>query len=87
MRKTKVSMVFFIIGVLLLAVSFVVPTDILNSYTNLKPIGLSTLFVCPAFGIIGVLFSINEKSLIFGLLNALLILAFPIIMFIGYNVL
>lgn len=87
MRKTKVSMVFFIIGVLLLAVSFVVPTDILNSYTNLKPIGLSTLFVCPAFGILGVLFSIKEKSLIFGLLNALLILAFPIIMFIGYNVL
>ena len=87
MRKTKVSMVFFIIGVLLLAVSFVVPTDILNSYTNLKPIGLSTLFVCPAFGIIGVLFSIKEKSLVFGILNALLMLAFPIMMFIGYNIL
>lgn len=87
MRKTKVSMVFFIIGVLLLAVSFVVPTDILNSYTNLKPIGLSTLFVCPAFGIIGVLFSIKEKSLVFGILNVLLMLAFPIMMFIGYNIL
>ncbi|EGC82662.1 hypothetical protein [Anaerococcus prevotii] len=87
MRKTKVSMVFFIIGVLLLAVSFFVPTDILNSYTNLKPIGLSTLFVCPVFGILGVLFSIKEKSLIFGLLNALLMLAFPIMMFVGYNIL
>lgn len=87
MRKTKVSMVFFIIGVLLLAVSFVVPTDILNSYTNLKPIGLSTLFLCPAFGILGVLISIKEKSLVFGLLNALLILAFPIMMFIGYSIL
>ena len=87
MRKTRVSMVFFIIGVLLLAVSFVVPTDILNSYTNLKPIGLSTLFLCPAFGIIGVLFSIKEKSLVFGILNALLMLAFPIMMFIGYNIL
>ncbi|MDU5148732.1 hypothetical protein [uncultured Anaerococcus sp.] len=87
MRKTKVSMVFFIIGVLLLAVSFVVPTDILNSYTNLKPIGLSTLLLCPAFGIIGVLFSIKEKSLVFGILNALLMLAFPIMMFIGYNIL
>lgn len=87
MRKTKVSMVFFIIGVLLLAVSFFVPTDILNSYTNLKPIGLSTLFVCPVFGILGVLFSIKEKSLIFGLLNTLLMLAFPIMMFVGYNIL
>ena len=87
MRKTKVSMVFFIIGASLLAVSFVVPTDILNSYTNLKPIGLSTLLLCPAFGIIGVLFSIKEKSLVFGILNALLMLAFPIIMFIGYNIL
>lgn len=87
MRKTKVSMVFFIIGVLLLAVSFFVPTDILNPYTNLKPIGLSTLFVCPVFGILGVLFSIKEKSLIFGLLNALLMLAFPIMMFVGYNIL
>ena len=87
MRKTKVSMVLFIIGILVLGISFILPTNILTSYTSLKPIGLSTIFVCPIIGIVGVFFAIKEKSFAFGILNSLLILAFPIVMMIGYSIL
>ena len=87
MEKIKVSMGVFLLGILALGLSLIVPPEILSSYTNLRPIGLTTLYICPLLGIIGILFAIKEKALFFGLANILLILAFPLVMFIGYRIL
>ena len=85
MNKRKISMIFFIIGLLAFGISLILPVDILEAYTNLRPVGIRTLIVCPILGIIGLLFAIKEKTITVALLNVLLILAFPIVMLIGYS--
>lgn len=84
LKENRVSSLIFIIGVVLLFISILVPSNILNSVTNLKPIGLSTLYICPMIGIFGIIFSVKEKSWLFGALNLALIFSFPITMTIGY---
>ena len=59
------------------------PVDILESFTNLRPTGLTSLFICRVIGLIGLIFAIKEKSLLFGILNFLLIIIFPLVMFIN----
>lgn len=85
MNKRKISMIFFIIGLLVFGISLILPVDILEAYTNLRPVGIGTLIVCPILGIIGLLFAIKEKTITVALLNVLLILSFPIVMLIGYS--
>ncbi len=51
--------------------------------SQLKPLGLSTIFLCPILGIIGLIFSLKRKSILFSILNLVLILSFPITMFLG----
>lgn len=85
MKRNKISMLIFMIGLLVLIISYFIPTNTFEAYINLRPMGMSTLIICPILGIGGVLFAIREKSLVYALANILLILAFPIVMFIGYN--
>lgn len=85
MNKRKISMIFFIIGLLAFGISLILPVDILEAYTNLRPVGIGTLIVFPILGIVGLLFAIREKTIVAALLNVLLILSFPIVMLIGYS--
>lgn len=84
LKDKKVSGLIFVVGVVVLLISIILPSDILNSLTNLKPIGLSTIYICPIIGICGIIFSVKEKTWLFGILNLALVLSFAIVMAIGY---
>lgn len=73
----------FILGIIIFVISYILPVDLLNEFTELKPLGISTIFICPILGIIGLISSIKRKSILFVFLNLLLVLSFPITMFIG----
>lgn len=77
----------FILGLIIFIVSYLLPVDLFNSLTNLKPTGLSTLFICPIIGCIGMIFSIKEKDKLFIILNILLILLLPLSIFMGHIIL
>lgn len=87
MRKklsiSNLSKSIFFIGVIILFTSYIIPTDIFSRYTEMKPLGLSTIYICPVVGIIGIIFSIKEKSILFFFLNLILVLSFPLMMFVG----
>lgn len=74
----------FLIGFVIFVISYLLPVDILESYTNLRPTGLTSMFVCPIIGLVGLIFGIKEKDRLSILLNLLLILLFPIAMFVGH---
>lgn len=85
MNKPKnKSLWTLIIGVVCLVVSFILKDFQFGFLGNLRPIGLVTVYICPILGIIGVVFSLIEKSVAKALLNFLLVLAFPIIMLAGH---
>ncbi|MFR9275789.1 hypothetical protein [Finegoldia magna] len=84
MNKTKnKSMWTLIIGVVCLVVAFILKDFEFDFLGNLRPIGLVTVYICPILGIIGIVFSLIEKSVVRAILNFLLVLAFPIVMFVG----
>lgn len=84
MNKTKnKSMWTFIIGVVCLVVSFILKDFQFAFLGNLRPIGLATVYVCPILGIIGIVLALIEKSVARVLLNFLLLLSFPLVMFVG----
>lgn len=84
MNKTKnKSLWTFIIGVVWLIIAFILKDFQFGFLGNLRPIGLVTVYICPILGIIGIVFSLIEKSVVRAILNFLLVLAFPIVMFVG----
>lgn len=84
MNKTKnKSLWTFIIGVVCLIIAFILKDFQFGFLGNLRPIGLVTIYICPILGIIGIVFSLIEKSVPKAILNFLLVLAFPIVMFLG----
>lgn len=83
-KKKPINRYIFFIGFLVLLISFLVPQDILNSLGPIRPVGLSTVFICPPLGILGLVLSIRKKDWLFVLLNFLLVGSFPIVMAIGY---
>lgn len=84
MNKTKnKSLWTFIIGVVCLIIAFILKDFQFDFLGNLRPIGLVTVYICPILGIIGIVFSLTEKSVVRAILNFLLVLAFPIVMFVG----
>lgn len=84
MNKTKnKSLWTFIIGVVCLIIAFILKDFQFGFLGNLRPIGLVTVYICPILGIIGIVFSLIEKSVVRAILNFLLVLAFPIVMFVG----
>lgn len=84
MNKTKnKSMWTLIIGVVCLVVAFILKDFEFGFLGNLRPIGFVTIYICPILGIIGIVFSLIEKSVVRALLNFLLLLSFPILMIVG----
>lgn len=79
----NISKYLFFIGIGVFIISYLLPVDIFESFTNLRPTGLTSLFICRIIGLIGLIFAIKEKSLLFGILNFLLIIIFPLVMFIN----
>ncbi|WP_297813954.1 hypothetical protein [uncultured Finegoldia sp.] len=64
MNKTKnKSLWTLIIGVVCLVISFILKDFQLGFLGNLRPIGLVTVYICPILGIIGIVFSLIEKSI------------------------
>lgn len=82
MRK-NISKYLFFIGIGVFIISYMLPVDLFENFTNLRPTGLTSLFICRIIGIIGLAFAIKEKSVLFGILNFLLIIIFPLVMFIN----
>ena len=81
--KKSLSKYLFVTGVLIFIISYLLPVDFLENFTNLRPTGLTSLFICRIIGIIGLAFAVKEKSILFGILNFLLIIIFPLVMFIN----
>ena len=79
----NISKILFFIGIGVFIISYFLPVDLFDSFTNLRPTGLTSLFICRIIGLIGLIFAIKEKSLLFGILNFLLIIIFPLVMFIN----
>lgn len=82
MRKS-ISKYLFFIGIGVFIISYLLPVDFLENFTNLRPTGLTSLFICRIIGLIGLIFAIKEKSVLFGILNFLLIIIFPLAMLIN----
>ena len=82
MRK-NISKLLFFIGIGIFIISYLLPVDFFENFTNLRPTGLTSLFICRIIGLIGLVFAVKEKSVLFGVLNFLLIIIFPLVMFIN----
>lgn len=82
--KKKISKKLFLIGLVIFVISYLLPVDIFENYTSLRPTGLTSMFVCPIIGLIGLIFGIKEKDKLFIVLNILLILLLPMAMFAGH---
>ena len=82
--KANLSKKIFLLGLVLFVISYLLPVDILQSYTNLRPTGLTSMFVCPIVGLIGLIVGVKEKDKLFIVLNLLLILIIPMAMFVGH---
>ncbi|MDU5323332.1 MAG: hypothetical protein E6149_01555 [Peptoniphilus harei] len=82
MRKS-ISKYLFFIGIGVFIISYMLPVDLFENFTNLRPTGLTSLFICRIIGLIGLIFAIKEKSVLFGILNFLLIIIFPLAMLIN----
>ena len=82
--KKNISKKLFLLGLVIFVISCLLPVDIFESYTNLRPTGLTSMFVCPIIGLIGLIFGVKEKDKLFIILNLLLILLLPIAMFVGH---
>lgn len=81
--KKNISKYLFFLGIGIFIISYLLPVDFFENFTNLRPTGLTSLFICRIIGLIGLIFAIKEKSLLFGILNFLLIIIFPLVMFIN----
>lgn len=81
--KKSLSKYLFVTGVLIFIISYLLPVDFFAEFTNLRPIGLTSLFILRVIGVIGLVFAVKEKSVFFGVLKFLLIIIFPLIMFIN----
>ena len=63
MNKTKnKSLWTLIIGVVCLGIAFILKDFEFGFLGNLRPIGFVTIYICPIVGIIGIVFSLIEKS-------------------------
>ncbi|HEO8332581.1 TPA: hypothetical protein VBX18_001872 [Streptococcus agalactiae] len=82
--KENLSKKIFLIGLVIFLISYLLPIDIFESYTSLRPTGLTSMFVCPIIGLIGLIFGLKEKDRLFIVFNLLLILLLPIAMFVGH---
>ena len=45
--KEKLSKKIFLLGLTIFVIFYLLPIDIFEDYTNLRPTGLTSMFVCP----------------------------------------
>lgn len=81
--RNNISKLLFFLGIGVFIISYFLPVDIFENFTNLRPTGLTSLFICRIIGLVGFIFAIKEKSVLFGILNFLLIIIFPLAMLIN----
>lgn len=81
--RNNISKLLFFIGIGVFIISYMLPVDLFENFTNLRPTGLTSLFICRIIGLIGLIFAIKEKSVLFGILNFLLSIIFPLAMLIN----
>lgn len=79
----NISKLLFFLGIGVFIISYMLPVDLFENFTNLRPTGFTSLFICRIIGLIGLVFAVKEKSVLFGVLNFLLIIIFPLVMFIN----
>lgn len=79
----NISKLLFFLGIGVFIISYMLPVDLFENFTNLRPTGLTSLFICRIIGLVGLVFAIKEKSVLFGILNFLLIIIFPLAMLIN----
>lgn len=79
----NISKLLFFLGIGVFIISYMLPVDLFENFTNLRPTGLTSLFICRIIGLIGLVFAVKEKSVLFGILNFLLIIIFPLAMLIN----
>ncbi|MDU1044406.1 MULTISPECIES: hypothetical protein [Peptoniphilus] len=84
--KEKLSKKIFLLGLTIFVIFYLLPIDIFEDYTNLRPTGLTSMFVCPIIGLIGLICGVKEKDRLFIVLNLLLIFLLPIAMFAAHLV-
>ena len=84
--KENLSKKIFLFGLTIFVISYLLPIDIFESYTSLRPTGLTLMFFCPIIGLIGLVFGVKEKDKLFMALNILLILLLPIAMLASHLV-
>ena len=82
--KENLSKKIFLLGLVIFVISYLLPIDIFESYTSLRPTGLTSMFVCPIIGLIGLIFGLKEKDRLFIVFNITLILLLLIAMFVGH---
>ena len=63
--KENLSQKMFLIGFVIFMISYLLTIDIFQNYTNLRPTGLTSMFVCPIIGLIGLIFGVKEKDKLF----------------------
>lgn len=81
MSQRTISPYFFIAGISIFVLSLFIPA---TWFGPLKPVGCSTLFVCPIIGLIGAVIAFRDGRMLWSLMNALMIVSFPLVMFFGY---
>ena len=57
MRK-NISKYLFFLGIGIFIISYLLPVDFFENFTNLRPTGLTSLFICRIIGLIGLIFAI-----------------------------
>ena len=82
--KENLSKKIFLFGLTIFVISYLLPIDIFESYTSLRPTGLTSMFVCPIIGLIGLIFGVKEKDRLFIVSNIMLILLLPIAMLVSH---
>lgn len=73
-----------ILGLAALVISFIFKEAWIGAF---RPIGFTSLVICPVLGIVGLVGSVLHKNILFGSLNILLAFSFFLIMGIGYSLL
>ena len=84
-KNKKMSQVTSILGLGLLLIAWLLPLRIVEGLGPLRPLGFVCLYICPLLGLIGLVFSIRDRSILFALINLGLILSFPLLMIIVYS--
>ncbi|WP_347301482.1 hypothetical protein [Dolosigranulum savutiense] len=90
MKVKQLPKICFWLGIVVFIVAVILPEDSFQMVSvlgkvmgELKPVGLATIFLLPIIGIVGVISSIMDKSVLYGILNGTLILSFPLMMVVS----